>query len=182
MPKTGYLRKWNMFASEYAKSFNAKESAIKAGYRRHSASVIGSQLLTKPKIQDLIRLKTSKRMERVELTGDFVLKELVNVAGLDMKDALDDNGNMLSVNEMPEHVTKAMQSIEINENHTTSGQFVGYTKKIKLWDKIKALEMLGKHLRLWADRVEVTAAPDLLEALEQMGNERGLPIEAEVIE
>lgn len=147
------------FVREYLVDLNATKAAIRAGYSERGASVTGVQLLGNPKIKALIDESLQKRAERVEVRADDVLRELVRVANADLRKAFNDDGTLKPVREWPDDVAAFISSVESESLYKGRGrkrQEVGTVKKIKLWPKVQALELLGKHLKLFADRLEHT--------------------------
>ena len=65
---------------------------------------------------------------------------------------------------MPEALRLAISSIEVFEEFEGSGKdrvYIGDTKKLKIWDKVKALELLGKHLKLFTEKLELSGKVEL---------------------
>lgn len=149
------------FCEEYLIDLNATQAAIRAGYSEDSAASIGSENLTKPEITaEVDRLKEIRSI-RTEITADKVLTETYLLASSDIQEAFDETGALKPIREIPARIRKAIASIEVEKlfEYTGTGkdrekEHVGYTQKIKLWDKVKTLELLGKHLELFKDRVE----------------------------
>jgi phage terminase small subunit len=96
---------------------------------------------------------------------------LTRIAKADLRRVVDEYGRTLPLHEIPEDLAAAISSIEVEELFGTVEsvgprggtkkervQF-GYTTKVKLWDKNKAAELLGKHLRMWKDSLALTG-PD----------------------
>ena len=146
--------KQTLFVSEYLIDLNATKAAIRAGYSATTAYSIGSENLTKPEIQQAIQEAQLDRQKRTEITQDRVLKELALIAFIDIKDAFDEDGSLLPISKMPEDIRRAIGGMD----YTTIGD-VGGTSKIKLIDKKSALELLGKHMKLFTDRTEISG-PD----------------------
>lgn len=148
-----------VFCQEYLKDLNGTQAAIRAGYSKRSAEVTASRMLSKAMISEFIKAANDKRLEKVELKADVVLQELLNIARVDISLAFDDFGNILPIKLMPENVRRAIAGIEVFEEYAGTGENrinIGQTKKIKFWDKNRALELLGKHLALFIERVEGT--------------------------
>jgi len=137
---------------------NGTKAAIAAGYSEKSARSQASKLLAIPEIQDRIDELNQERQARVQITTDMVLGELLKIARTDIGQAFDENGSLKPLNQIPEDVRRAIQAIEVDELFEGQGierSQVGLTKKIKFWDKVKSLELLGKHLKLFTERHEV---------------------------
>lgn len=149
--------KQRKFAAEFAKSGNAKKAAVKAGYSKKTARVIGPENLTKPAIADAVEKSVEKITAQAELTAAEVLAEIRKLAFVKLKDAYDKDGNLLNPHDMPEDVAAALHGLESDEIFVGRGSArhkIGETKKVKLADKVKSLEMLAKHFKLLTDVIE----------------------------
>lgn len=106
-----------------------------------------------------ISRRDADKSEYVKATVDRVLQEYGFIAFMDIRDAFDDNGRLLPILEMPESVARAMAGIEVSDlNVDGDGKGpVGTLHKIKILDKIKALDSIGKHLGMFVERF---AGPD----------------------
>jgi len=146
--------KQEMFCREYLIDLNATQAAIRAGYSDNTARKIGSENLTKPDIaQRIIDLK-SERNERVEVNADYVLRRLVEIDEMDVLDILKDDGGLKMVHEWPKVWRTTLSGLDIlttvtNFDETTMESIL---KKIKWPDKVKNLELLGKHVAVQAFR------------------------------
>ncbi|MEN4621791.1 terminase small subunit [Pantoea agglomerans] len=144
--------KQEMFCREYLIDLNATQAAIRAGYSDNTARKIGSENLTKPDIaQRIIDLKSS-RNERVEINADYVLRRLVEIDEMDVLDILKDDGGLKMVHEWPKVWRTTLSGLDIlttvtNFDETTMENIL---KKIKWPDKVKNLELLGKHISVMA--------------------------------
>lgn len=147
--------KQQLFVQEYVVDLNATQAAIRAGYSRKTACKIGSENLQKPDIQAAIAEYQKERFESIDLSAEMVLKEMARIAFVDIRKAFDENGNLLSIPDLPEDIARAIAGIDVStwkEKGEDGGEEV--TKKIKLIDKRPALESLGKHFKLFTDRME----------------------------
>lgn len=152
-PKTKLSLSWETFCLEYIKDFNATRAAIAAGSTIGSAAVLGYRLLRKDKILKRIEELTAGRNQRILLEGDEILGELKRIGDFDPRQIFEDNGTVKDPKDWPIDLAKAISSIEVKEIFAKGGKLIGYTKKVKFWDKTKALELLGKNKKLF---VEVT--------------------------
>lgn len=149
--------KQEAFCQEYIKDFNASQAAIRAGYSEKASRSVASRMLTKANISDRINELIQKRKAKVELTADLILAEILKLAQVDLGKAYDSNGNLLPIHEIPEDVRKAMSGVKVFEEFEGVGRDrikIGEVREVKFWDKTKALELLGKHLKLFTDRIE----------------------------
>ena len=154
--------KQKCFVQEYLIDLNATQAAIRAGYSKKTAGITGFHTLKIPKIQAAITRAMQARSKRTEISQDRVLEELARLAFIDPVDFYDDNGNLLSIVDMPEDARRAIGGIEAtitNVEHTEGSRTEESLKKIKILDKKGSLEMLGRHLKMFTDKKEVSG-PD----------------------
>lgn len=150
--------KQEMFCREYVITLNFTDAALKAGYTKNFAEHHHRKLLDNPAIQERIKALKAPTIARLQMTADHVLQELFRIATCDIGQAFNDDGTMKPIHEIPEDVRRAIQAVEVEQLFDGTGQDryqVGHTKKIRFWDKNKALEMLGKHFKLYTDKIEV---------------------------
>lgn len=153
--------KQKAFATEYVIDYNATQAAIRAGYSERSAYSQAHELLKKPEIMEAIKELEDAAAERAAITKDMVLKELSRVAFVDPRKLFDENGRPKDVTNLDDDTAAALASVDIFEEFDYSGdekELAGYTKKYKWIDKLRALEMLGKHLGMFTDKVHVEGA------------------------
>ncbi len=156
------------FVEEYLVDLNATQAAIRAGYSAKTACSIGEEILRFPEVQARLTQRMQERAERTEITQDRVLKELGRLAFLDIRKAFDATGNLKPVHELDDETAAAIAGLEVSE--ITAGEVtIGNLKKIKLSDKKGALELIGRHLRMWNDKLDlnnnITVADSIRRAL-----------------
>ncbi len=139
--------KQKRFAAEYIRDLNMTQAAIRAGYSDKTAYAIGSKLLKKVEIKELIKKKMDERARRTEITADMVVQELAKHAFCNPKAFYNDNGKLKDVKDIPDEAVVALSSIDVGEESD-----IGQTTKIRLSDKLKALELLGKHLGIFDEK------------------------------
>lgn len=140
--------KQKLFVKEYLIDLNATQAAIRAGYSKNTASDIGRELLRKTTVFNEIQKAMDKRSERTNINADYVLNRLVEIDQLDIADILDNTGKVLPIKKWPEPWRKSLSGIDIVE--LMSGDIESFVKKIKWPDKLKNLELLGKHVSISA--------------------------------
>lgn len=150
-----------LFVSEYLVDLNATKAAIRAGYSVKNADKIGSELLGKTRVKEAVNEQLAIRQKRTLITADRILVELAAIAFADITQAFDDNGWLKPLKDIPENVRKAIAGLELSELFDGQGDqkhIMGVLKKIRFADKLKAQELLGKHLKLFTDKHEVTGS------------------------
>lgn len=147
--------KQELFVNEYLIDLNATQAAIRSGYSKNTASEIGYENLRKPQIIEAIKVANAERALEAKVTPAMVLKELAKIAFVDIRKAFDENGHLLSIPDMPEDIARAIAGVDLS-TYTDKDGNNELTKKIKLIDKKGSLELLGKHLKLFTDKVEHT--------------------------
>ena len=145
------------FCNEYLIDLNATR-AYKVAYPRckkdETVRANSSRLLTNANIQNYILEKQKEIEKRTEVTQDMVIKELARIAFLDIRKLYNDSGGLKNIQDIDEEAVKAISSLETLEEYEGYGEDreqIGDTKKVKLLDKVKALELLGKHLGMFND-------------------------------
>ena len=143
--------KQKRFVQEYLVDLNATAAAKRAGYSEKSASRIAVELLNKTQVSAEIQKQQAKRQKRVEITQEKVLEELAAIAFANGADFATVNQNgivrITPTSELPEEKRKAIASIKEGANGT----------EIKTYDKVRALELLGKHLGVFDSNNGVAA-------------------------
>lgn len=143
-------KKQKRFIEEYLIDLNATQAAIRAGYSPDTAKSIGSENLTKPDIKAQIARAMAERSRRTGVNADRVVMELAKIAFVNANDVIDAETATLKPDALPED-TAAIQSVKVK----TFGED-GLEREIKMADKLKALELLGKHLGMFRDKLEVS--------------------------
>lgn len=134
--------KQKRFVAEYLVDLNATQAAIRAGYSENTAFIIGHENLNKPKIAEEIQKAIKEREERTHITQDMVLKELAAIAFSRATDFVCIKGGIVSFTETEELTDTQQQAISFIEKGANG-------IKLRLHDKVRALEQLGKHLGMF---------------------------------
>jgi len=166
------------FCRAYVLHSNGTRAVREANYTPTHADVQASQILKRPAIQERIaQLRLPMRIEQ-QATRDRVVQELSRVAFQDPRELFDESGRLLPINELKDHVAACVA--EVTEETRTEGRGEDAvsikTKKVKSWDKMKALEMLAKHLQLYSDApsIVVPVQVNVHELQDLTGHEREL--------
>lgn len=149
--------KQKKFVNEYLIDLNATQAAIRSGYSEKNAFKIGSELLHKSTVSKYLQTRQQALQQRTEVTQEMVIKELASIGFADVidyaevveKKYIDENGKERSYADVDIKVTA---NIPINKRKAVSSIKQGKNGiEIKLNDKVKALELLGKHLGMFKD-------------------------------
>ena len=144
-------KKQKLFIDEYLIDLNATQAAIRAGYSVDTASAIGCENLTKPNIQQAIAVAMAERSKRTGVNQDRVVLELAKIAFVKMTDIVDDHGRIKGT--ATDDDLACIESIKYKESDNEFGGSV--EREVKIGSKLKALELLGKHLGMWNDKVDL---------------------------
>lgn len=158
--------KQKLFVTEYLVDLNATQAAIRAGYKEKTAYSMGQRLLKHVEIQASLAAAMKQRSERTGITADRVLEELAAVGFSKATDYATIRGplvEMTPTEALTEAQKKAVAGIE-------QGNF---GIKVKLHDKVRALELLGKHLGLFDGKGNVAQdqTNNLLDAIAESATE-----------
>jgi phage terminase small subunit len=140
----GLNPKQRRFVAEYLIDQNATQAAIRAGYRRKNADVVGPRLLGNVGIRAAIDTQMAKVVEQCEIRAEYVLSSLKSIA------------------------EKCQQAVPV----------MAYNRETRRMEKTgqyhfdsaganRALELIGKHLKLWTDKVDHAVDEDAWEMLDR---------------
>ena len=146
---TGKLTpKQQRFVDEYLRDLNATQAAIRAGYSEKTAREIGAENLSKPVIREAVDAALQSRSEKTQIDAEWVLRRLAAEAEADIADLYGDDGQLLPVKEWPKIWRQGLVAgLDVEEIHV-EGVKMGEIKKIRLSDRIKRLELIGKHVKV----------------------------------
>ncbi|WP_459175746.1 terminase small subunit [Ewingella americana] len=149
--------KQEMFCREYLIDLNATQAAIRAGYSENTARKIGSENLTKPDVQNRIAELKAHRNEQVNIDAAYVLRRLVEIDQMDVLDILKEDGGLKAISEWPKVWRTTLSGFDINTTITNFDETTieNILKKVKWPDKVKNLELLGKHISVMAFKEQV---------------------------
>ena len=145
-------RKQQLFVDEYLVDLNATQAAIRAGYSPHTAYSIGSRHLTKPEIEDAVDNALALRANRTRVNSDMVVLELAKIAFINPADMIDMATGIVRT-DASKNDTAVISSVKVKI--TPKGDTEITEREIKTYDKIKALELLGKHIGMFRDTFKI---------------------------
>ena len=131
---------------------------------------IGSENLKKPDIRASIDKAMAERSRRLGLNQDRILLELAKIALLNPQQVVNLNDATIREDALPEDLA-AVASVKVKRFPTKEGE--GIEREIKFYDKSKALELAGKHLGMFRDKVDVNVqtSEKLDDIMSQLGGE-----------
>lgn len=164
--------KQQLFVREYIRDLNGTKAAIRAHYAEDSAHVQASRMLSYAKVQNAIAELKAQRNKQLNVDAGYVLQRLLDVDQLDVADILDNSGAIKPVNEWPKEWRQNISSFEVASDEQGTS-----VAKIKFPDKVKNLELIGKHIDVaaWTSnqtidlnanvKAEVATLSDLMDEL-----------------
>ncbi len=165
--------KQNQFVLEYTVDFNATAAATRAGYSEKTAAQAGHNLLQRDEIQVAIKDAIAAREKRTQITGDRVIQELARIAFADV-------GDYVQVVAIPPKKTGGVpiQAValtpteKLNAEQRAAIASIEETQagiKLRLHDKVKALELIGKNLGLFTEKIAIAAIdPETVKEVEAL--------------
>lgn len=143
------------FANEYLLDLNATNAYLRTypDASTETAAANGSRLLGNAKVAARVAELQAERANRVQISQDDILRELLRIGLSDVRHfTVDDLGRLLLAEGAPEEAWRAVASVK---HRITSGEdFTVREVEYRLWNKNNALELLGKHIGLFPNRME----------------------------
>lgn len=148
-------KKQQLFVDEYLIDLNATQAAIRAGYSTQTAYSIGEENLKKPEIKNSIEKALAERSRRTGISADRIINELARIAFVNPADII--NFDEATVKDTATRDdTATISSVKVKTIPTEDGDIT--EREVKTYDKIKALELLGKHLGMFSDKFKIEGA------------------------
>lgn len=127
---------------------NATQAAIRSGYSEKTAPEQGSRLLTNVNVQAYVQEKQAIVAEENNITIKRVLEEYAKIAFSDIRQFYNQDGALKPIHELSDEAAGSLAGVDAYEERS-EGEVIGTVKKIKTYDKTKALDSLGRHLGLF---------------------------------
>jgi phage terminase small subunit len=148
-------KKQKQFVEEYLIDLNATQAAIRAGYSPNTANEQGSQNLAKLSIKNAIDRAIAERSKRTGVNADRIVLELAKIAFVNPTDVINMDEATIK-GDANRNDTAAIASVKVKRIPTDNGDIV--EREVKTYDKIKALELLGKHIGMFTDKFKIEGA------------------------
>lgn len=148
------------YCQEYIKTpDDQRGSAIRAGHSEKTAAKFASINMRDERIQKRIAELMTERNKRLRVSADYVLQRLVEIDQMDVLDILNDDGGLKPISQWPKIWRTTLSGLDISTTITNFDETTleNMLKKIKWPDKVKNLELIGKHVDVNAfkERLEV---------------------------
>lgn len=180
--------KQQRFVQEYLIDFNATQAAIRAGYSTKTAQVIGAENLTKPMVAAEIQRLGGKTAAKLDISREWIMQELRYIAGARLPDFLrvkTEPAQQLGIHPITGEVINVpggyCQTVQITDTDDLPDEkaaaLAGIKQgangiEVKLHDKVRALELLGKATGLFDSReTPIEAENNLFEAIRESAQE-----------
>lgn len=137
-----------MFVAEYLVDLNGTRAAIAVGVPQTSAAVTASRWLKNNKIAAAIAERQARRVIKLEEYAELIDRQLATASVLDVGRLYDEQGQLIPIHLLPEDVRRAINSVE------DETQGLKRVQRVKIIDKLRAMELLGKRAGLFTERVE----------------------------
>ena len=154
-----------LFIEAYLIDFNGANAAIAAGYSKKTAASIASRLLRQVNVQAEFQKRFKRKTESLSLTKESVLNEIARLSFSDIRKLYREDGGLIPIHELDDDTAACVVGVEVFEEFDGEGRArfkTGETKKYKLASKTEALQMAGRHLKLFTDKHEVESKGGVL--------------------
>lgn len=141
------------FCDEYLIDLNATQAAIRAGYSPKTANEQGAQLLAKVSIRARIDAAIAEQSRRTGINADVVVRELARIGRLNAGKVVNFDDATVKDNAADDDLA-AIASVKVKTSETDQGTTV--EREVKFHDKNKALELLGRHLGMFNDKLQIS--------------------------
>ena len=148
---------------------NQSQAAIDAGFSPNTAAVKASVMMRDERIQKRIAELMEERNKRNRVSADYVLMRLVEIDQMDVLDILNDDGSLKPIREWPKIWRTTLSGFDLSSTimNMNEDSIETILKKIKWPDKVKNLELIGKHVDVNAfkERLEVSGTVTIAERM-----------------
>ena len=149
----GLTDRQQRFVEEYLIDLNGTQAAIRAGYSPDSANAQSTKMLTKGNVSACVRKAIAERSKRTGITQDRVLRELARIGFVNVPDVV--NALDATIKEDADaDDTTAISSVKVKTTRTKDESEIT-EREIKFHDKVKSLELIGKHLAMFTENLNI---------------------------
>lgn len=150
-PEIKLTEKQKIFCLEYIVDFNGAHAAIRAGYSKKTAGVIANENLNKPYLQNHIRKLIDKRADKTGVTSERVIEEFKKIAFSSIAHLHNTWISLKEFEDLTDDQKDTIESIKTRiRSYKENEELIKVEEiQIKLYDKVRALENLGKHTGIY---------------------------------
>lgn len=149
-------KKQEKFIEEYLIDLNATQSAIRAGYSAKTAHQIGKELLKREAVAEVLELRMAEEARRTGFNQERILRELAKIAFVNIGDIVDVNTGGVKDDVLPDELA-VIESVKVKKMFSKNGDPIE-EREVKMASKMKALELLGKHIGMFSDKFDVNVS------------------------
>lgn len=151
------------FADRYFETLKGAESAIYAGYSQDTARQIAYNLLQEIEVEHYLSDLREKYQIESGISKQRILDEYAKIAFFDIREIYDVDGGLINIKQIDDKSAGAIAGIKSTEawdiDEDGNKVIIGTNKEVKIFDKLKALQDLGKHLGIFEkDNSQKTAS------------------------
>lgn len=158
------------FALNYIETGKVAHSAKLAGYSEKSAHVAGSRLLKNDKVRSEIERIENDIINATRVNKETILSDLFKIAKCDIRGAFNaETGELRNLEDMPDDVALSIKSIKVDELYDGYGsarEKIGVTREIRFHDRLKAIELSGRAIKLFTDKIKIEGDIDFIKEME----------------
>ena len=143
-----------MFILQYMVDKNAAQAAIRAGYTKATAG----QLMADPEIKKEIARLIDGQKQKLIMQADEVLEALTKIARSDVRQLYTDDNTLKAIPSISDDVAFSISEVSTKEIVDKNGNLKGYNRSVKMHSKTQALDLIGKHYKLFTEKHEHTGA------------------------
>ncbi len=163
--------KQSRFVDEYLVDLNAAGAYRRAGYvaKGNAAEVNAARLLRNAQVQQAVQQRMKQREQRTQVDADYVIKRLQEIDQMDVFDILNDDMSLKPISQWPRTWRLSISGIDLSElvmgGESEQDRTVRLLKKIKWPDKVKNLELLGRHFGIFNDKLDVSGQVSVVDRI-----------------
>ena len=149
--------KQQRFCDEYLIDLNATQAAIRAGYKRSEyTDTNANKILENTRVAEEIEKRMAERSRRTGINQDRVILELARIAFVNPQNVIDPDDASVRVDATEDDLA-CIQSVKVKTMDSEKGSST--EREVRLADKMRALELLGKHLGMFKDNIKLDVTP-----------------------
>jgi phage terminase small subunit len=141
-----------MFVLQYMVDKNAAQAAVRSGYAKGSAT----QLMADPEIKKEIARLIDGQKQKLIMQADEVLESLTKIARSDVRQLYTDDNTLKAIPSLSDDVAFSISEVSTKEIVDKNGNLKGYNRSVKMHSKTQALDLIGKHYKLFTEKHEHT--------------------------